>query len=231
MTATTARIGHGSVVEISTNGGSSWTEILEVTGLTPPGVTITNPTATHMKSTAAERISGKIPDYGQTSFTINWVPGSASDIAIRGLVTGGSSFSIRETFPNGISWTLTGLLAAMTPATPMDDAMTCEIIIDVTGGLTTGTQSAPANSVLPAISGVAQEGEVLTAYEGVWTNAPSFTYVWKRDGSAISNATARTYTLVTADVGATITVTVTGTNSVGDASATSVGIIDVIAAD
>jgi hypothetical protein len=231
MPATAASVGFGSKVEISTDG-STYTQIDEVFGLTPPGATITNPVATHMQSpnSAVERIPGKVIDYGQTSFQINWIPGSDADVLIRGLVTGGSSFTVRETFPGGVQWSLTGLLAAMTPATPLDDRMTCDITLDVSGALTTGTESAPTNTVLPAISGVAQEDAVLTAYEGVWTGTPTFTYAWKRDGVAISGATSRTYTLVAADVDAEITVTVTGTNSAGSASATSLGTEVVIAA-
>jgi hypothetical protein len=232
MPATTAKVGFGSTVEISTDGGSNWTQISEVYGLTPPAASINNPVATHMQSpnNAAERISGKIIDYGQTSFQINWIPGSAADIAIRGLVTGLASFSIRETFPNGITWTLTGLLASMTPATPLDDRMTCEVTLDITGALSTGSASAPTNTTLPAISGTPTEDEVLTALEGVWTGAPTFTYQWKRAGTNIAGATSRTYTLVTADATNAITVAVTGTNGAGNATATSAPTADIAAA-
>lgn len=232
MPATTARVGYGSKVEISTDSGATWTAISEVYGLTPPAASISNPAATHMQSpnNAAEKIPGKIIDYGQTTFSINWIPGSAADVLIRGLVTGGSTFSIRETFPNGVTWTVTGLIASMTPAVPIDDRMTCDVTMDVTGALTTGTENAPTNTTVPAISGVATEGQVLTAYEGVWTGVPSFTYAWNRDGVAIAGATGRTYTLVTADVATTITVTVTGTNTAGSASATSAGLADIAAA-
>lgn len=87
--------------------------------------------------------------------------------------------------------------------------------------------SVPTNTVLPAISGSAAVGQVLTALEGVWTGHPSFTYQWKRDGVNIGAATAKTYTVVEADEGAAITVTVTGTNTAGTASATSGPTVDV----
>lgn len=90
-------------------------------------------------------------------------------------------------------------------------------------GTVTAAGSAPANTVLPAITGTAQEGQVLTASTGTWTGTPAPTYAtqWRRGGVAISGATGATYTLVTADVGAAITVTVTATNASGSASATS----------
>lgn len=72
------------------------------------------------------------------------------------------------------------------------------------------------NTVAPAISGTAQEGQTLTASPGTWTNSPiSYAYQWLRGGSAISGATGSTYVPVTADVGSTITVQVIATNAGG----------------
>jgi len=86
--------------------------------------------------------------------------------------------------------------------------------------------SAPTNTAPPAISGTTQVGETLTATNGFWTGSPTPTYSrqWKRDGAAISGATASTYLLVLADLAATITVTVTATNASGTVSATSAGV-------
>jgi len=80
---------------------------------------------------------------------------------------------------------------------------------------------APVNTVLPAITGTATEGQTLTASAGTWTGSPTYSYQWKRGGVSIDGATASTYLLVSADVGSTITVTVTATNAGGSASATS----------
>lgn len=64
---------------------------------------------------------------------------------------------------------------------------------------------------VPTIAGTLRENEVVTAVAGAWSPAPNFSYQWKRDGVAIPNATAETYTLVTADVGTRLTVSVTAT--------------------
>jgi hypothetical protein len=87
---------------------------------------------------------------------------------------------------------------------------------------------APTNTSPPAISGVAQVGQTLTATTGVWTGSPiSFGFQWQRcnaSGAAcvdVSGATAGTYVLGTADVGSTIRVAVTATNAVGAATAVS----------
>ena len=82
--------------------------------------------------------------------------------------------------------------------------------------------SAPANTGLPTISGASELGATLTATTGSWSGSPtSYAYQWKRNGSAIGGATASTYVLQAADLGAAITVTITATNTAGSASATS----------
>lgn len=86
---------------------------------------------------------------------------------------------------------------------------------DIDGG------DAPTNTVAPAITGTAQEGQTLTCSTGTWTGSPTYTYQWKRNGNNITSATNSTYTLVTADVGQSIKCTVTATNVLGSANADS----------
>jgi glucose/arabinose dehydrogenase len=87
----------------------------------------------------------------------------------------------------------------------------------------------PANTALPTISGPAKEGSVLTASDGSWSGKTpmTFAYQWRRCDKAggtcadVASATAKTYTVATADVNFTLRVRVTATNSVGSSSATS----------
>ena len=90
--------------------------------------------------------------------------------------------------------------------------------------------AAPANTGLPSITGTTTVGQQLTAAAGSWTGnpAPTFVYQWLRcdaggaNCNPIGTATASTtYTLVGADQGNTIAVAVTGTNTSGNATATS----------
>lgn len=91
--------------------------------------------------------------------------------------------------------------------------------------------SAPSNTVAPAITGTAQEGQTVTCSTGTWTGTPTITYAyqWKRNGSNIGSATNSTYTLVTADVSQSITCEVTASNAVGSTNATSNTIIPISA--
>lgn len=66
------------------------------------------------------------------------------------------------------------------------------------------------NTVAPSIVGVPETGQVLTVNVGEWSvSGLTFTFQWRRSGSAIAGATGPTYELVEADEGRPITVTVT----------------------
>jgi hypothetical protein len=80
----------------------------------------------------------------------------------------------------------------------------------------------------PAISGIAQQGQTLSASAGLWSYAPTgYTYLWQDcDGAGagcvpIADATTSSYVVAADDVGATITVVVTATNAGGSATTTS----------
>lgn len=86
--------------------------------------------------------------------------------------------------------------------------------------------TAPANTVLPSITSSPTVGTTVTATTGTWTGTPTITYAyqWKLNGTNISGATASTYVIQSGDVGQSLTVTVTATNSAGSASATSAAV-------
>lgn len=221
---TDARIGYGSKYLID---GVEMGEVFEIT---PGESTSERVQATHMQSPGRrhEYIAGMI-DSGEASFQINWVPGSATDTTIRGLLASGDTEEHTIVFPNGVTVSFDAQVTGFSKTLPLEDRMTATVTVAISGEETWGAESAPTNTVLPAISGLLEVGETLTAYPGVWTGAPSFTYQWKNEGANISGATSQTYTLQSSDEGDNITVTVTGTNSAGNASATSPA-TDVIAA-
>ena len=96
----------------------------------------------------------------------------------------------------------------------------------------------PVNTALPLVSGTATAGQTLTASTGTWSNGPtSYAYQWRRCNSSgaacvnIGSATASTYLLQAADIGATLRVQVTASNAGGPgAPATSAQTTAVVAA-
>jgi concanavalin A-like lectin/glucanase superfamily protein len=85
------------------------------------------------------------------------------------------------------------------------------------------------NTSPPTITGTAQDGQTLNASPGGWNGTQPITYAyeWQRcdssgaNCSAIPGTTTSTYTVTSADVGKTLRVAVTATNSAGSATATS----------
>jgi hypothetical protein len=104
-----------------------------------------------------------------------------------------------------------------------------------TATVVAGAAVPPSNSSLPVVSGVAREGVTLTASAGSWSGtAPiSYTYQWQRCSPGcvdVVGATTSSYSVVAADVGSTLRISVTGTNSAGSSSASSAQTATVLAA-
>lgn len=84
----------------------------------------------------------------------------------------------------------------------------------------------PVNTAAPSISGTPQAKQLLTASPGTWTGSSviTYSYRWQRCSPAcidIPGATASTYRPSLDDVGASLKVAVTATNSLGSAVGTS----------
>ena len=99
---------------------------------------------------------------------------------------------------------------------------------DPTAPVTAATPivTAPTKTGLPVISGNAQEGQQLSVSSGSWGGSPAtYAYQWRSCASGnctnIALATNETYDVSTSDVGKTLEVVVTATNTAGSASATS----------
>lgn len=80
----------------------------------------------------------------------------------------------------------------------------------------------PANESVPTIKGTAQSGQILTASPGSWSGAPTaYSYQWERCNEqgegceSIEPATLSTYSVVSADVGHKLRVSVIAINGAG----------------
>ncbi len=103
---------------------------------------------------------------------------------------------------------------------------------------TQSVQSAPQNLSAPTIAGTVEQSQTLSVDAGSWsgTQPISYAYQWRRCdavGAAcadIDGASGQTYQLGLSDVGSTIRVQVTATNSAGSSSASSAATAPVSAA-
>ena len=122
--------------------------------------------------------------------------------------------------------------------TDADVSSTLDVIVSAvnSAGSTSSTSGqttaiwphAPADLTSPTISGSIALNSVLAAGQGTWTESPvGYTYEWQQCDSsgaictAITGATAGTYTPIPANVGSTLVVMVTASNIGGSTSATS----------
>jgi thermitase len=85
--------------------------------------------------------------------------------------------------------------------------------------------SPPVNTAAPMISGAPQTGYTLSASTGTWTESPTgYAYQWQRcdttgaNCSPIPSATTQTYAIGSPDVGSTLRVSVTASNSAGSSA-------------
>ena len=106
------------------------------------------------------------------------------------------------------------------------DALGRPLTVTEPGGIGSG---APVKKTPATISGIAHEGQTLSAGTGIWEGAPtlSYSYQWQHCSASggscsnVSGATGSTYLLASGDVGDTLRVVVTATNLAGSASSTS----------
>jgi hypothetical protein len=102
-------------------------------------------------------------------------------------------------------------------------------LVLVAGAAQGAREVAPSNTSPPTISGTAREGETLSASSGSWSGSTpmNFSYRWQHCNSGggscgnISGASSQTYNVAHQDVGRTLRVSVTASNSSGSANAVS----------
>lgn len=135
--ATAARIGMGSTFQVSTDSGSTYTTIAEVTSITPPSDNIDIIDATSMDSTnyTREFIVG-LNDPGTCSLEMNFIPGSAGDVKLIQIRDARVAVYCKITFPNAVVWTFQAILTGYEPQIPTDDKMSATVSFKVTGSYT-----------------------------------------------------------------------------------------------
>jgi flagellar motor protein MotB len=206
-----------TITETNTNGNASATSAATGSVQTAPTITsatitdgaqgggsLVNPWTGDVLSASGSGITGT----PTPAATYQWycsataITGATASTYTVTAANAGCTFSVKITETNVVgtaSATSTATGAARTAGT-----ISTATITD--GGQGNGTTSNPwVNDVLTA-----------TASGVTGSPAPAETYEWYCNGTAIPGATAKTYTVVTADAACTITVKITETNVVGN---------------
>ena len=138
---------------------------------------------------------------------------------------------------NGVSWQESEIFSSLNPSTAYTlkariKETATHLPSQISAGtlITTNDPSVIGGSVI--ITGTAKFGEVLSADITGLTYTPAtedkiVNYQWKRNGANIAGATAQTYTQVQADIGAAITLTVSGDgmNTTGSVTSPSTSLV------
>ena len=140
MAETQAMIGYDSSFLLEDDSSPpELVAIAEVVNITPPNSQIAMLDATHMKS--PDRTMEFVTDPGSAGFTMNFIPGSDADDRLLAWRTSGARKQCRIIFPNGVTWTFSGLLESYQPEAAVADVMRATVAIKVTGSTTTGVDS------------------------------------------------------------------------------------------
>ncbi len=202
-----ADVGHTISVRVTYTDGEGTVEtvtsaataiVANVNDAPTGGVTISG-TATEDQILTA--VSTLADEDGLGALSYQWnrdgvaIDGATSETYTLSQVDVGSVITATVTYTDGYGYSETITSAATSAVANVNDAPTGEV----------------------TISGTATEDQILTASntladaDGLGT----LSYQWNRDGVAIDGATSETYTLVQADVGKTITATVSYTDGEG----------------
>lgn len=132
MPTSTASIGYGTQFAISIDSGTTYTNLANVTSITPPSKSADIIDVTHMESPDQTReFLGGMINPGECSLEIDFDPSSATDVLLTGLDPQ-LKYPCRITFRNGTVWDFTGFLTAYEPEIPVDDKMTATVTFKIT---------------------------------------------------------------------------------------------------
>lgn len=193
----------------------------------PPGIT---PAGTAVTVGQTLTMSNGTWEGSQLTFTRQWLRcTSETNVATCSNIDGqtGSTYVLRA---DDIGKFVRIRVTATNPVNPAGVTATSEPTLAV-------TSAAPLNVVPPTITGTMRVGLSVTAAPGTWTGTPTptFTYTWQRcnsDGTGcttIPGATSTSYTIVAADAGKKLQVSVRATNTAGTSTVTALATEVVVA--
>ena len=193
-------------------------------GTSPGTLTINGNFSQGASGTLEVDIDGTTPG---TQFDVLDVSGSASlDGTLKVVQGGGFDPGVSDVFAFMTSGSRSGTFATL-DAPALGGGKSYQLDYpgtpDFGARLLLSPPTPPVNTALPSITGTVALSQTITCDPGTWTNNPTFTFQWLRDGQAIGGATQSTYAIVSADVTHQLSCQVTATNPSGTDQKTSAG--------
>lgn len=140
MAESEALIGYGTRFRVSEDK-INWTDMGEVTSVTPPNESVDRADCTHMQSPGRTRESkpGMI-DPGDMSLGLNHIPGSGTDTYLRAWRKGGTNRYGQIVYPNLVTETFPCSVQGYAPdEVVVDDIMRSTVTLMVAGEIEQGT--------------------------------------------------------------------------------------------
>lgn len=131
----------GLVLEVATAAGASpstWQPLAEVTSFQPPQLIVEAVETTHMGSPGRQReFKPGLTDSGAATGTMNFIPGSQTDVFLQAWRVAAEVRQVRATFPNGWRKQFPGFLMEYSPnQTDVGAVMQASFAIRITGTIT-----------------------------------------------------------------------------------------------
>lgn len=130
-------IGLGITIAYESATPGTFTTVGAVTEITEPSISVDSIDATEYGHTNAFRrfIPGLI-DAGEPTFTVHYDPEATQYGDLYTLASGRTVKNWKITHVGGATRTFSAFITGLTPATPMDDKMTCAFTLKVSGAPT-----------------------------------------------------------------------------------------------
>jgi len=115
----------------------TYTLVPEITDFSGPSGTTPAVTVSDLDSTTVEKRSG-LPDRGQLSFTINYIPDQAAHLAVRGMFTSAARTGWRLSYTDvgATVDTFVGWVSGFAASGSVDTTLTAAVTIEIEGEIT-----------------------------------------------------------------------------------------------
>ena len=133
---------YGITFSYSTDGGSNYTGLGEITDISPPSLSKDVIETTNHGSSGVKTYLGGLVDFGEVSITVNYDPDGSAHTAIRDLAktandsVGNNLFQIAYSDAGATTETFAGIVMSFEQETPMDGQLSATFGIKVSGAVT-----------------------------------------------------------------------------------------------